>query len=259
MSVFNDLEEKPRGNSVKYVSKIKTPDGNSVVEVYEDGDSLVLGFIRTTGKYKLDDLMKQFLCYAKERGKAKVKLEDDAIFSDRNNSSCQYRALIYRVFLNKPGIYDKYGFKPEKDVTEFRSTIYNYKIKEAREELVPLANLISFKNDSDKFKSLVEAEGIDGEKLFGEYIITLKCADMRFMINKLGDLSGKIEREHRDNNFLKALYRYQKLHQNLVRIPSCNVGGSLVRHRTRSTQRAKKYRRNSRTYRRYSKRTSKKY
>jgi hypothetical protein len=259
MNAFNDLEKIPRGNSVKYISKAKTSEGNPVVEVYNDGDALVLGFIRTTGEYKLDDLMKQFFCYAKKKGKAKVKLDDDALFSGKNDNSCEFRALIYRVFLNKPGIYEKYGFKPEEDVTELRKEIYDYTIKEARNELIPLANLISYKNDSKKFIELVTASGINEEKLFGEYITNLKCDDMRFMINKLGELSGKIEKEHKDNKFLRALYRYQKLHQNLVRIPSCNVGGSLVRYRARSTQRAKKYRRNSRTHKCYYKRTSKKY
>jgi hypothetical protein len=224
MDIFKNMNRIERGNSFKLVSKIKTDNGEPVIEIYSENDILFLGFIRTTNDLRLKDIMKQLFCYAKLNRYTKIKLEDDAFFTEKTNKNCHYRALIYRAFLNKPSIYLDFGFKSEINVTELRSYIYNYKIKEAKEELIPFIGKLQLR-EQKKFKSIIEAKDKNINDLFGEYLVKLEhCEDMKFMINKLLELSSKIEKDKISNSFLNRLYEYYKLHQSLViNVSECNT------------------------------------
>ena len=176
MSVFNDMVKMPRGNGYKIVSKDTTSDGDPVIEIYEEGpDTLVLSFVRATPKLRLDTLMTQFLCYAaKQPNIKKVKLEDDAVFTNSVDKDCKYRALIYRALIGKKSIYDKYEFKPSTNVDADLALISNYTIGQAREELLPLSPKVStFNGKMELFEKLISADGKDGSDLFGKYVTEL--------------------------------------------------------------------------------------
>ena len=263
MNAFKNMIQEERGNGYKFVSSLKTLNNKPVVETYQEGnDTLVLSFVRATPELRLNELMPQFLCYAaKQPHITKVKLEDDALFTDRYDASCQYRALLFRALIGKPSIYSTYKFTPNSNVSNELIIISNYTIEQARAELLPLKDAVREDGGNrELFEKLVKAEGEDGEDLFGKYVVGLPCNDMSRLINILNELSRKIERERIHNDFLESLRRYYIANQTLTREPECkrNEGGGMVRHRARSSSRTKKYCRNTRAHRRNFRKSSKK-
>ena len=263
MNVFKNMIQEERGNGYKFVSSLKTLNNKPVVETYQEGDdTLVLSFVRATPELRLNDLMPQFLCYAaKQPHITKVKLEDDALFTDRDDARCQYRALLFRALIGKPSIYSTYEFTPTTNVSNELRIISNYTIKQARDELLPLKDVVrAYDGNRELFEKIVRAEGKDGKDLFGNYVVGLPCNDMSRLINIFDELSRKIEQNHISNDFLESLRRYYIANKTLIRKPECkrNEGGGMVRHRARSSSRTKKYRRNTRAYRRNFRKSSKK-
>jgi hypothetical protein len=267
MNAFKNMIREERGNGYKFVSSLETLNNKPVVETYQEGnDTLVLSFVRATPELRLNELMSQFLCYAaKQPHITKVKLEDDALFTGRDDASCQYRALLFRALIGKPSIYSTYKFTPTTNVSNELIIISNYTIEQARAELLPLKDAVrTYDGNRELFEKLVKAEGKDGEDLFGKYVVELPCNDMSRLINILNELATKtttkIERERIHNDFLESLRRYYIANKTLIRAPECkrNEGGGMVRHRARSSSRTKKYRRNTRTHRRNFRKSSKK-
>jgi len=178
--------------------------------------------------------MRQLFCYAFHNGYSKIELEDDALFANRQNSECLYRALIYRLFQNKKSIYEKYGFVPNtnRNVDKLRRDINLYTIGEVKKEIQPILDYLR-QNARPRFQQIMDYA--DDTQIFGEYIINLQCSNLRFMINELLYLSSKIKKNENTPNFLVLLDKYYKAYKKLIVEPTCNDSSYLVRQNTLQT------------------------
>lgn len=185
----------------------------------ENKNILILKFINSyPPKYTFSDLMKEVLCYAKYNGYIKVKLDDDALFVDKKGTHCEglpckYRALIYRVFMNKSSLYIDQGFVSNIDTTNMRNIIYNFKIKDAKNLAIRL--------DSPYKEVILKIPFVEDDNKFGEWIIKQHCCFMRGIINKLNILKNNpaIKTELNKNSiiFLFAYNQYYEAHKNLTK------------------------------------------
>jgi hypothetical protein len=260
VNIFNSLENYKIGNQNRQRSSAKTKKNEPIVEIYKEGDTLYLKFVRSSDEFKLENTMKQFLCYAVKIGVKNVELEDDALFSDKDDVNCKYNALFYRALKGSPGIYAKYGFVPTVNVADFLEIIKGYTRGQANEELTKFIDKVTeLDGKRELFSKILEVEEDKKNDLFGEYVTKLECNTMREVIMILQNLGRKIKNDNKNNAFLESLRKYYEAHRKLTREPTCEgKGGGMVRHRARSSSRTKKYRRSTRTNRHNYKRTSKK-
>ena len=211
MNVFDDLYHPPELDHLplRLVSKAVNESGDPVVEINPgDAGILILKFVRKSSHVTFNKLLNDFLCYAKNHGFEKVELEDDAMFV---NGTCRYRSLLYRAFKNENSIYVKRGFRPTVDVELWKTQLYNYLIRDA-------------KNMAHYFKHAIECQIMaiptdsDTDR-FGEWVTTQTCIVIRDILNTLDLLRHLVSRmpDLNENSvtFLEAFTFYYMAHQNL--------------------------------------------
>lgn len=245
MNPFAELKEigepKNKGER-KFRSEAEDSNGNPIVVIKEEGETLILSFIRSTKDYPFKETMKKFLCYAEKNGFIRVKLEDDALFSD---GECMYRALFYRVLTGKDSLYVDQGFKPTVGVS-------------VEKDILSKASVRTIKNFLPaEFQSKIK--NISDNDFFRNWIFRQKnenCMLMRELINKIDTIAR--QQQLKPNNslsneakqFLTSWRKYYLAHTDLQRDPACSEGGGGLRSRTRSSSRGKYQRRNTRKNRR---------
>lgn len=244
------VEEKNINGTPRIVQK-------PIVEITPDGSTLQLSFIRSTKEFPFADLMKQFLCYAAEQGYTKVKLEDDAMFTNDADVTCVYRALIYRLFQGKDSLYVGKGFRPAVNVTEEKKRLVSATVGQVKE----IVNLLSPKFSENLTNVRAELMAAPDERNFGEWILEQPCHTIREFINKIDSATGKLKATTNigahGRQYLEDWKKYKQAHNILEREPVCSEGGGRLRSRTRSSSGRKHKRRVTRKDRRYRKGTKK--
>lgn len=243
MNPFKELKKSEKEGRLESEARIN--EDSPIVVIKPEGKTLTLSFIRSTKEYPFKQTIKYFLCYAKENGYTRVKLEDDALFSE---GECVYRALFYRAFEGKDSLYVDQGFRPIVDVSDKKNILFKATVRTIKNFL------------SDEFQSKIK--NISDNDFFRNWIIKQKkenCMLMRELINKIDAVAR--QQELKPNNsladeakqFLTAWRKYYEAHQVLEREPACAEGGGGLRSRTRSSSRGKYQRRNTRKNRRHRK------
>ena len=260
---FDNLYHPPdHPIDARLVSKEVNKKNEPIVEIQsKDNDTLILKFIRSEQpKFIFANLIKQFLCYAKSKHYTKVELEDDSMFNDED---CIFRALYYRVFQNKDSIYKDKGFQPIEDIQLLKKTLYEFKIIDAKN----LAKLMT-----DKIKIIINSiPDMDNDNLFGTWLLKRECFFYREVFNRLSVISAQpvakidlLDINIKSKEFLKAYYKYKKLHETLIRNADCDTiaSGGNIRHLSKTSRRkwfkCRKTRKNKRNYKTFSKKRNSK-
>jgi hypothetical protein len=252
---FNSLEH-PEGHPIegRLVSKEtvevqvgSTKETKPVIEVQPNGSTLKLAFIRSNPPaHPFKTLIKQFLCYATEKGYTKVALEDDAMFTNPEDKTCVYRALMYRLFQGKNSLYVDQGFHPTTNVSEEKERLLAVTVKQMKEITPHLPESLA--------SQLTSAPD---EILFRTWILEQPCLTVREFINKIDFAAGKLKATTNigphGRQYLEDWKKYIRAHQDLQREPVCSKGGGRLRSRTRTSSGRKHKRRVTRKDRRHRK------
>jgi len=211
MNVFDDLYHPPElyHLPLRLVSKAVNESGDPVVEINPGDDGiLILKFVRKSSHVTFNKLLKDFLCYAKNRGFKKVELEDDSMFV---NGTCSYRSLLYRAFKNENSIYVKRGFRPTVAVELWKTQLYNYLIRYAK-------NMAHYFQPAIQSQIMAIPTESDTER-FGEWVTAQTCIVIRDILNTLDILRHRVSRmpdlDEHSVTFLDAFTFYYMAHQKL--------------------------------------------
>lgn len=248
MNPFNKLVKSEIEGRLESEARIN--EDSPIVVIKPEGETLTLSFIRSTKEYPFKQTIKYFLCYAKEKGYTRVKLEDDAFFSE---GDCMYRALFYRAFRGKDSLYVDQGFKPLIDIKDEKKILEKTPVKIIKE--------IMDVEPNQEFQDLLNTATPDeNNNSFGEWILEKGCENIRKFINKIDFIASKKkdtppykDLSNEAKQYLTAWRKYYEAHQVLEREPGCAEGGGGLRSRTRSSSRGKYQRRNTRKNRRHRK------
>lgn len=165
--------------------------------------SLTLKFIRTHEDYRLKNLLNSLYEYAKRKNYNVIKLENNAVFTNTRNTSCTYSAKIYRVFQNKPSLYESQLYFPNmsnrENLNRYKNYIYNYPLSIARNDLPIIATHFGILGRNiPSFTALFESLGSSNlpDIRFGTFLLSLQetnCRLMNEIFVRLDYLSAQID------------------------------------------------------------------
>ena len=186
--------------------------GNPLLDLYHNqiNNSLQIKFIRTNRTYRLKELLTALYDYAKKKRYTKIKLENNATFTNKSNSECKFSAKILRTFQGKLSLYESQGYITnnayKNDLNRYRTTIYNYKYSIAKYDLYYLFNAYITNTSNldilNKYfmprNNRTSSNNINSE-LFGTFLLNFlinnNCKDMRIIFIKLDQISALIYRD----------------------------------------------------------------
>ena len=230
-AVFNSMKNRTNEPFKSWGRKESTiPHGiEPLITVQpKNSDTLSLKFIRSQPGYEFKNLLRGLNNYAKTRKFSNIELENDAFFTNKEDSSCKYRALIYRVFKdNKDSIYVAQGFLPKKNISQDKQILYEFTIGQAKQLVINL-----FDNKYKEFKkAILDINDSQDTKRFGEWLTNLDCTKMAEFFNRLESLAADYINKKIDTSiisdeglisFLQAFRNYRKSHDELRR----KIGGA---------------------------------
>ncbi len=262
-NVFDNLYH-PEGHvyKLRLFSRETTRDGKPIVEIQPDETrtKLYLKFIRSTPVYTFNKLMSDFVCYAEKEGYKSVELEDDALF---NENGCEVRALYKRAFQNKPSLYVSKGFQSTFNIQEMISTIYNFKITDAKNMIsILLATNKIHPDDTEYIKLILEIDPELNDRRLGEWLLNQSCSIYRSIFNRFGTFKGIMQKELNSGDrtkieninkltpeskqFIMAFCDFIKAHEHLIRKAECTQFGGYLRRKSVFTQSKQRKQRKSR-------------
>lgn len=235
-------------------SEYKTTSGFPIIDILPDPtrNTLHLKFIRSEPPvFDFTHNLNYVICYAKKQGYDNVSLQDDALFTDKDDKECIFRALFYRVFINKYSIYVDKGFTPTTctmdELNKIKNILYNFKIINAKELSLFLPKKIQ--------KRILEIPTSKDDARFGEWLVNQDCMFFREVINRILDkklIENIVGMSEELIIFIKFAFAYLDIHQSLTQnVSQCKTNKSSkgtrgrLRRGTLFTSRKPKLRRKS--------------